>query len=188
MREMCDMVEQLKREGHNAEFMSSLAELKAWGQSTATAEDPSNLTNDEFFAPYDWLSPAQRMELEKKRDAGYSIHFVSNLVELQSLFEARYGNGTPISVVFDLKGNEVLGVEFRKMRKLMKHWLRSTADNGPFPDGTVCMGCCKSISLAQGVKRLRCSRCRRSYFCSRECFSSNWPTHKRLCVPHQGDS
>jgi len=156
-------------------------------QSSGRAVDPANMTNDEFFAPYDFLSPKLRRELGRKRDAGHTIHFVSNLVELKKLYETRYGNGIPISIVLNVNRNEVGNEEFHKMNRLMKRWIRSTPDNGPFPDGTICMGCCKSISLARGEPRLRCPRCRRSYFCSQECFARNWEKHKKRCDQYLGD-
>lgn len=44
-----------------------------------------------------------------------------------------------------------------------------------------CWGCQKVPETA-----LKCSRCRKAIYCSKECQKENWSMHKQICIPEKG--
>ncbi|KAH8824954.1 hypothetical protein DL96DRAFT_1611382 [Flagelloscypha sp. PMI_526] len=64
---------------------------------------------------------------------------------------------------------------------------RLKAGGGPFetlpkPKQDECFVCKKTES--EGLKLLRCSRCRTVPYCSKECQKADWKSHKGICLKH----
>ena len=52
----------------------------------------------------------------------------------------------------------------------------SQGDVNAILGGNTCASCSKPASL-------RCTRCKKAHYCSKECQKADWPSHKRVCVP-----
>ena len=42
-------------------------------------------------------------------------------------------------------------------------------------------GCCAQPSCRKGISNLQCSRCHYAVYCSKQCQTTHWRTHKNIC-------
>ena len=51
----------------------------------------------------------------------------------------------------------------------------------PFVEGENCIVCRKKENIVEGITLKRCGGCKKKMYCSRECQTKHWGTHKNEC-------